>query len=297
MTIANARNKLNDAMESQRLQITAAEHDVEQAQTSFRAWATTRQVTQSAGNDPEVAKRVRQIDALIAHQREVQRAAEELTQQDLRLSALEKEDQERLGKLQDDANSRYDVALREQALRVFGWRLAVTLPLLLIAGWLLIRRRHSAYWPFVYGFGVFAAFTFFVELVPYLPGYGGYVRYGVGIVGTLIGGQYLIRALTRYREQQRIAEAQSEDQRRASLSYDMVMARLAKNVCPGCERALPADSLNENFCQHCGMCLFNKCGPCNSRKNAFVRFCQSCGSPAALGSFQPDAPAAGRSSA
>jgi predicted RNA-binding Zn-ribbon protein involved in translation (DUF1610 family) len=281
------RRELSDALETRRLTLTAAEQDVEQAQTSFKAWATTRQVTQDTLNDPQVAQRVRQIDALVAREREAQRAVEEVNRQNLQLGAKETAEQEKLRKLQADAAERYDAAMQRQAIRVFGWRLAVTVPLLLIAGWLLARRRNSKYWPFVYGFAIFAGFTFFVELVPYLPSYGGYVRYGVGVAGTLIGGLYLIRALTRYREQQRIIEAQGDAQRRAALSYEMVMARLAKKVCPGCERLVHPDDPGENFCPHCGLCLFDRCARCDTRKNAFSRFCSSCGSPAASASV-PD---------
>jgi hypothetical protein len=129
---------------------------------------------------------------------------------------------------------------------------------LVLAGWLFVRKRQSIYWPFVWGFILFALFAFFVELVPYLPSYGGYVRYVVGIGITVLVGRYAILALNRYLERQKLAEAMPDAQRREELSYDVALARLAKNVCPGCER--PVDLKNEtiDFCPHCGIGLFDQ---------------------------------------
>ncbi len=125
---------------------------------------------------------------------------------------------------------------------MFLYRLALTLPLLVLAGWLFVKQRKSTWWPFVWGFIFFALFAFFVELVPYLPSYGGYVRYVVGIVLTALVGRYAILALNRYLERQKLAEAMPDQQRRKELGYDVALARLAKGVCPGCER--PVDLKN-----------------------------------------------------
>ncbi|MEG1456800.1 MAG: zinc ribbon domain-containing protein, partial [Comamonas sp.] len=114
----------------------------------------------------------------------------------------------------------------------------------------------------------------------YLPDYGGYVRYGVGIVVTVLLGRYAILALNRYLEKQKQLEALPEVQRREELSYDVALERLAKSVCPGCERPVDLKNTEIDFCPHCGIGLFDHCGHCKTRKNAFSRFCHACGTPA-----------------
>jgi predicted RNA-binding Zn-ribbon protein involved in translation (DUF1610 family) len=166
-------------------------------------------------------------------------------------------------------------------LRVFLYRLALTLPLLVVAGWLFAKKRKSTWWPFVWGFIYFALFAFFVELVPYLPSYGGYVRYVVGIVVTVLVGRYAILALNRYLARQKLAEAQPETVRRNELSYDTALARLAKSVCPGCERPVDLKNTEIDFCPHCGIGLFDHCRACDARKSAFAKFCHACGTAAA----------------
>ena len=152
--------------------------------------------------------------------------------------------------------------------------------MLAVAGWLFAKKRQSNWWPFVWGFIYFALFAFFVELVPYLPSYGGYVRYAVGILITVLVGRYAIIALNRYLERQKQAEAMPDVERRKELSYDTALARLAKKVCPGCERPVDLTNTAIDFCPHCGICLFDHCGQCKERKSAFARFCHACGAMA-----------------
>jgi len=149
-----------------------------------------------------------------------------------------------------------------------------------VAGWLFAKKRKGSYWPFVWGFIFFALFAFFVELVPYLPSYGGYVRYLVGIVLTVVGGRYAIQALQRYLERQKLTEALPDTQRRKDMNYDLALTRLSKNVCPGCERTVDLKDGKTDFCPHCGLCLFDHCTSCKARKSAFALFCFSCGAHA-----------------
>lgn len=269
----------------ERLDQAVQQHNVAQsntrsAQQTFQNWLSTRHATAQPDQDAELIARTRELDTLKAAER-TKLAAVQAQQQALLDADQAREHAAAAWRaLEEPAQLAAQQAYRQQELRVFLYRLAITLPLLLIAGWLFAKKRHSAYWPFVWGFIFFALFAFFVELVPYLPSYGGYVRYIVGIVLTGVIGRYAIISLQRYLERQKAAEALPDVQRRETLRYDSAMARLAKSVCPGCERPVDLKDGKLDFCPHCGIGLFDKCGHCSARKSAFARFCFACGTPA-----------------
>lgn len=275
-----AEKEADDALDQASLKLKAAQADAASARDTFSNWLATRRATERPEQDDELLARTAALDKLKAAER--QALAKVQDQQQLALDAQQSaaRAQERLNELQQAGQAGLSAALQAQELRVFGYRLALTLPLLVLAGWLFVKQRKSTWWPFVWGFIFFALFAFFVELVPYLPSYGGYVRYLVGIVVTVLVGRQAIVGLNRYLERQKQAELKPDAQRREALSYDVALARLAKNVCPGCERMVDLKDKAQDFCPHCGIGLFDHCGHCQTRKNAFSRFCQACGTAA-----------------
>jgi hypothetical protein len=275
-----AARDAQDALDQAQLRQQAAQANHRAARDTFGNWLATRNATQRPEQDPELIERTRQLDAYRQTERDALAAVEAQQQAALNARQAQQRAQAELQEMQEGARQAYESAQRAQELRVFLYRLALTLPLLVVAGWLFAKQRKSTYWPFVWGFIFFALFAFFVELVPYLPSYGGYVRYIVGIVLTVIGGRYAIRALQRYLERQQQAEALPDPQRRQELDYDLAQTRLAKGVCPGCERAVDLKDPKNDFCPHCGMGLHDHCGACQARKSAFARYCYSCGEPA-----------------
>lgn len=281
-TARQAEQDAQTALEQAQLQRSKALSESRTARDSFNSWLATRSVTQRADQDPEVLARNQGLDALRVNERRAQQAVEQQEQAALDARQAAAAAAQRLGQLESEGYARMRVEQRKVELRVFLYRLALTLPLLAVAGWLFVKKRKSTYWPFVWGFIFFALFAFFVELVPYLPSYGGYVRYVVGIAITALVGRYAIVALNRYLERQKLAETLPDPERRKELSYDVALARLAKSVCPGCER--PVDLKNDkiDFCPHCGIGLFNHCGACSTRKSAFARFCHACGTGAGV---------------
>ena len=271
---------------TKRLEQAEQKHSVARANTAtaretFDNWLATRSATARPDQDPELIKRTEALDVLAASERRALSAVEVERQAQLDADQAMQAVVARWDALERPAAAAYASAMQRKELRVFAYRLALTLPLLVIAGWLFARKRKSTYWPFVWGFILFALVAFFVELVPYLPSYGGYVRYVVGIVLTVLVGRYAIVSLQRYLARQKESEALPDAQRRQTLEYDVAMARLGKGVCPGCERTVNLKDGALDFCPHCGIGLADRCGQCATRKNAFVRFGFACGTPAA----------------
>ncbi|SEJ33440.1 hypothetical protein SAMN04244572_03575 [Azotobacter beijerinckii] len=273
--------EIRDAQDQAQLKLEVARQDSLSARDSLNAWLASRQATQQSSRDAELLQRTAALEKLKIAERAAHAAVEAEQQRLLDAQQSEARAQNRLQELEQQAWERLQGELQRQELRVFLYRLALTLPFLVVAGWLFARRRKSPWWPFVWGFIFFALFVFFVELVPYLPSYGGYVRHAVGILITVLVGRQAIVALNRYLERQRQAEARPDAERRQELSYDTALARLAKKVCPGCERAVELDNPQIDYCPHCGIGLFDHCGQCQQRKSAFARFCHACGTPAA----------------
>jgi len=274
-----ALRRATDARDQAQQKHAAAQANSRQAQQTFGNWLATRHVTARPEQDAELIERTRALDAIKASERTALAAVEAQEQAMLDASQASRAAADARAALEKPARAAFASAASARELRVFLYRLALTLPLLLLAGWLFAHKRHGNSWPFVWGFIFFALFAFFVELVPYLPSYGGYVRYIVGLVVTVLAGRYAIAALQRYLARQKQAEAMPDETRRATLRYDMVYTRLAKSVCPGCERPVDLKNPALDFCPHCGIGLFDACVKCHTRKSAFARFCFACGTP------------------
>lgn len=275
----NVERSANKLQETARLKHEAESARYQSARDTFNNWVSTRRATERPEQDAELINRTQALDKLKEAENTAREALEEQERLSLEanqaVSAIEAEWEE----LREEAHPQWLAAMRAAELHVFLVRLAITLPLLVAAGWLFAKKRKSTWWPFVWGFIFFALFAFFVELVPYLPDYGGYVRYIVGIVVTILLGRYAIVALNRYLERQKAQESLPEIQRRNELSYDVALGRLSKGVCPGCERSVDLKNGEINYCPSCGIGLFNLCSSCGTRKSSFSRYCHACGTP------------------
>jgi predicted RNA-binding Zn-ribbon protein involved in translation (DUF1610 family) len=274
------RETATEAIEQAQHKYEVAEGETRSARQAFDNWIATRQTTARPEQDSDLIARTRALDKLVTAEHAALQAVQH--QQQILLDANQAENR---------ANNAYDALLapsrklvqeltEREVRKVFWLRVGVTLPMLALAIWLFRHKRNSTYWPFTWGFIFFALYAFFVELVPYLPSFGGYVRYGVGIVLTVVSGRYAILWLQAYLARQKVIEALPESQRKTGMRYDLVMGRIGKNLCPSCERPTNYKDETLGHCPHCGFQLFDRCLVCATRKNALMRFCFSCGTPA-----------------
>lgn len=272
----NAQKIRNEIRATERL-LSQIREDYDSAVASFEHWKSTRQSTGEPKQNSEVVRRAHALDLQLEDQSKTQDLLHEqenlLEKINGDMEPLQKKRQE----LEKKENDAYQQALSWHRLKIFFYRLALVGPILILGIFLFRRYRNSTQWPFVWGFLFFALFAFFFELVPYLPSFGGYIRYGVGALLTYFVGRHLISALQRYLEEKREEQERPQEDRKQTIAYEHAIGALSKNQCPSCERTFVGNDSEVNFCMHCGLKVYEVCSPCGHRHNAFFNFCPSCG--------------------
>lgn len=249
---------------------------------SFDAWIKTRKTIGSPEQDKDVLSRTHKLDELrLVRDQWLARSSES----DLSINQL-KGEKKLLVKSEDiiknAGNEKYESELKSYTLKVFFIRLLFALPILAIGIFLVVKFRKSKYNSFVWGYSLFSLYIFFIGLVPYLPSYGGYVRYIVGITLTIFIGYYVIKQLSLYTERKKQELSKSTEERSKEIVYTIAAKAFESQTCPSCERkyniVINATDKSPNYCIHCGLKLFGKCTKCDQRNFVHFPYCSSCGS-------------------
>ena len=282
---------LQDKNERIEQTIATARENYDNEKQSFENWIKTRKTLGSPDKDQEVVDRARKLDGyykveqdwrsqLSARQQQIdgrnkQKAVIE--------SRIEQEDQV--------AQVRFGEALRRHDLKVFLIRLLFVGPILGLGIFFFVRYRKHKFWPLFLGFSLFSLYAFFVGLVPYLPSYGGYVRYTVGIALSVGLGYYAIKRIRAYMEQKQEELKSSTQERARNVQLEVAEKALENHFCPSCgkdfiikkwetpTKATGNDALQlvTDFCRHCGLNLFVDCYNCGHKNFAHLPFCAACG--------------------
>ena len=272
-----------------------AQENLRRERQSFDTWRAARAVTAQSDQNPEVLQRARQVDALLEQERQLAEQQRQLEQRQQQLNARLAPLQGQQMDLERRGEQAYANARSRHEWIAFLIRLGFVLPVLALSVHLFRRHRGGDQWPFVWGFLLFALYAFFVELVPYLPSFGAYIRYGIGALLTYLGGRALMRWLRAYLRRKQSEQQAPQQERLQQIRYEKALQSLSRRQCPSCERFLSgADAPPPDYCMHCGLRIQTHCRSCDHHHPAFYPYCSACGAPTELddGAPQAAAPAA-----
>ena len=282
---------LQDKNERIEQTIATARENYDNEKQSFENWIKTRKTLGSPDKDQEVVDRARKLDGYYKIEQDW-RSQLSARQQQIDAKTKQKELlQRQLDREDEGAQTRFDAALRRHDLKVFLVRLLFVGPILALGIFFFIRYRKHKFWPLYFGFTLFSLYAFFFGLVPYLPSYGGYIRYTVGIALSVGLGYYAIKQLRAYLERKQEELKTSTQERARNVQQEVAEKALDNHFCPSCgkdfiikkwetpSKALGNDALQlvTDFCRHCGLNLFVDCYNCGHKNFAHLPFCASCG--------------------
>ena len=284
--------KKEEQLSSVRSTIKVVKSNYKNAKESYDNWLAARKTVGSPNEDKEILSRANELDSYFAtlqdweqKMRVIEADVKSLQQQKEAIGQVIDKEQDRAYKLQQQAFRKYD-------LKVFLLRLLFILPILLLAIFFIFKFRKHKYWPLFLGFVLFAFYAFFFGLVPYLPSYGGYIRYTVGIVIVVLLGIYAINKIKAFIAKKKSELEVSGKERAKSVQTETAEKALDNHMCPSCgkdfivkkwDKTVKKDTKSgtygivTNFCRFCGLELFKKCNKCGSENYAHLPFCSNCG--------------------
>ncbi|MFT5821758.1 MAG: hypothetical protein ACI8ZM_003012 [Crocinitomix sp.] len=280
------------------VQLSAIETDHENAKESFETWLAARGTIGSSDQDQAVLERASELDQYFELERQINSSIDSV-------KALVRSQDEELEQIQDvinsedmRANAAWMDAVRTYELTIFFIRFSIIFPILLLGIFFAVKFRKHKYWPLFLGFILFSVYAFFVGLVPYLPSFGGYIRYAVGIILCLGFGIYAINRIRAFIERKRNEMKVSQQERATNVQTDIAEKALEDRICPSCGKDFVIKSWrklsgkdakiqtiiqNTKFCRFCGLVLFQDCNTCGTENFAHLPFCSNCGDEVKVG--------------
>lgn len=285
--IDNLYNKKNSIDQA----IATAKENCKNEQQSFDNWVKTRKTLGSPDKDEAVIERANNLDNFYKIEKEWRAQLSNKEKEIKDLEAKQSVVYEQIQKENDIATDKYLKELKSYDLKVFFIRLIFVGPILALGIFFFIRYRRHKFWPLFFGFTLFSFYAFFFGLVPYLPSYGGYIRYTVGIIISIGLGYYAIKRIRRFIEEKQEQLKISTQERAKNVQTEVAEKALENHFCPSCGKDFlikkwefplkitDNDSVRQvtDFCRHCGLELFNNCKSCGNKNFAHLPFCSSCG--------------------
>ena len=214
--------------------IDIARKNYENEKQSYENWLAARQTIGSPKEDKEVLARAAKLDEYYKIEQDWRSELSNNQNQIETLLAKQNTLQDKLYDERQLTNERYDVAIRGYDLKVFLKRLLFALPILVLGIYFLLKFRNHKYWPLFLGFILFSGYVFFFGLVPYLPSYGGYIRYTVGIALAIALGIYAINRIKSYVEKKKAELKESSSERAKRVKTETAEKALNNHFCPSC---------------------------------------------------------------
>lgn len=297
-SLQNKSNLLYDSISKLNTKIKTIEKTIEIAKAnytnekqSFDNWLQTRKTLGSPDKDEEVVTRAKKLDESYKVEEDWRLQLNALQQEINKIEEKQQGYSNLINKESIAADGRYYAELKKYDLKVFLIRLLFVAPILALGIFFFIRYRRHKFWPLYFGFSLFSLYAFFFGLVPYLPSYGGYVRYAVGILLSGGLGYYAIKTIRKFIETKQAELKISTTERAKNVQSEVAEKALENHFCPSCGKDFlvkkwefpiinsesEAYKLVTDFCRHCGLELFSNCKKCGNKNFAHLPYCSSCG--------------------